>query len=207
MYNRSLIVSFFSELISHSADIIPLPFKGKIYYFLENFLESADHMKVRKFLEQDGYINTNILPTLSLPFVPLRPHNPQYSPQHNSMIRKLRDLCVEFGVFAIQCELLGEYERTYVVQHGLLDFVLCLLWVVPHGTTAHLRARAIVSYLSEKMTLQPPSLINMARAKLAKMYFGLKRTLTLSLHELVQEYHNINAIDTTIDTAEMDHLD
>lgn len=194
--------SFFSALISCSFDIIPLPFKGKIYHFLENFLQDADHILIKQRLDKYGYICTNLLPAISLPYFSLEPVNPQYNPRHSAMIIKLRELCLEFGVLAIQYELLGEYEKTDLVQNGLLDFVVCLPWVVPAGTKAYSRARAVLLYLNERMLLQPPSLINLARAKLAKMYFGLKRTLTLSVHELVHEYHN-SAGDTCFD---IDHF-
>ena len=76
------------------------------------------------------------------------------------------------------------------MQHGLLDFVVSLPWVMPAGTRAHTRACAVVSYMSEKMVLQPPSLINIARAKLAIMHFGLKKILKLSVHEIVEKYHD-----------------
>ena len=103
---------------------------------------------------------------------------------------ELKQLSVEFGILCTQYELLGEYQRECVVKHGLVDYIVCLPWMMTANSSAHKRACEVVDFLNEKMTLQPPSLTNLARAKLAKMHFGLKRIIKMSVHEIIEEYHS-----------------
>ena len=183
-----MIAAYFSELVSYSADIIPLPFKGKIYHFLHNFLRDADPVTIRE--QREEHAGVNLVSPLSLPYAPLRLTNPYYSTAHNDLMIKLKELCVEFGVFSIHFELIGEYERTNFISQGLVDYVVCLPWLMSAGSKSYERARVLVSYLSEEMVLQPPSLINIARAKLAKMHFGLRKVLEFSVNGLIEEYYD-----------------
>ena len=175
--------------MSYSADIIPLPLKGKIYHFLHIFLQDGDPVTVRE--QREGHTGMKLIPPLSLPYAPLKLTNPCYSKAQNDLMIKLKELCVEFGVFFIHFELIGEYERTCLVSQGLVDYVVCLPWLMSAGSKSYERARVVVSYLSEKMVLQPPSLINIARAKLAKMHFGLRKVLEFSINELIDEYFQL----------------
>ena len=177
--------TFFSELVCHSADIIPLPLKGKIYHFMENFLSNVDHREVRQHRDKYGVCCVDLLPTISLPYSPLDPVKSSYTDEHNLIMKKLKQLCVEFGVLCIQYELLGENERKSIIAKKLVDYVVCLPWHVTAGSRAHRRACDLVAFMSENMVLQPPSLINIARAKLAATHLGLKKTLKLSVHEIV----------------------
>ena len=92
-------------------------------------------------------------------------------------------------MLCLRYELVGEYQRTCVVENGLLDYVVCLPWTVEVGSRAHSRACELLSFLRGEMTLQPPSLINLARAKLAGMHFGLRQILKMSAHEVFVEYY------------------
>ncbi len=92
-------------------------------------------------------------------------------------------------MLCLRYELVGEYQRTCVVENGLLDYVVCLPWTVEVGSRAHSRACELLSFLRGEMTLQPPSLINLARAKLAVMHFGLRRIVKMSAQEVYIQYH------------------
>ncbi len=184
------MATFFSELVCYSADIIPLPYKGKICIFLDSFLENANHIRIRQHRDKYGISCVDLLPPISLPYSPLELTDIHYTPSHNQTMKKLKELCMEFGILCTQYELLGEYQRNSIIDNKLVDYVVCLPWVVTEGSRAHKRACEVVSYLSGWMTLQPPSLINLARAKLAKVHFGLRRATKLSVHEIVEEYNN-----------------
>ena len=158
-----------------------------MYHFLHIFLQDGDPVIVRERIK--GHTGLRLIPPLSLPYAPLRLTNPYYSTAHNDLMIKLKELCVEFGVYFTHRELIGEYERDSLVSQGLVDYVVCLPWLMSAGSKSYERARVLVSYLSEKMVLQPPSLINIARAKLAKMHFGLRKVLEFSVNELIEEYY------------------
>ena len=153
---------------------------------MEDFLNNVDHSKLWQHREQYGIYSTDLLPAICLPYSPLDLVNSSYTDEHNLIMKKLEQLCVEFGVLCIQSNILGENERKSITKK-LVDYVMCLPWHVTAGSRAHRRARDLVAFMSENMVLEPPSLINIATAKLAATHLGLKKTFKLSVHEIVTE--------------------
>ena len=182
-----MIGEFFSELVCNSASIIPLPLKCKICHFMEDFLNNVDHRKLWQQREQYGIGCPDLSCNISLPYSPLDLMNSNYTDEHNLIMKKLKQLCVEFGVLCIQSKVLGENEMKSIITMKLADYVVCLPWHVTAGSREHRRARDLVAFMCENMVLQPPSLINIARAKLAATHLGLERTLKLSVHEIITE--------------------
>ena len=183
------MATFFSELVCKHADIIPLPLKGKIYGFMKDYVDTVNPGTLRKHRDQLGVYHFKLLSIVAIPYSPLDPTHPHYTPTHNHALRQLKQLCVEFGVLRLHIELIGKHELSCVIENGLLDFVVCLPWIVEAGSRAHSRACELLSFLRSEMVLQPPSLINLARAKLAVMHFGLSRIVNLSVQEVFMDYH------------------
>ena len=76
------------------------------------------------------------------------------------------------------------------MEEGLLDYTLSLPWMLPHDWEERTSALRLVSFLGQNMQLQPPTLINLTKAKLASMHFGLERVLnTDSIHQLLSELY------------------
>ena len=99
---------------------------------------------------------------------------------------KLYLQCVEVGVISLQNMMLEEKTRTVLRDEELVDYVLCMPWFLPPGSAAQRRARELVRSLGANMKLEPPRLVNIARAKLAADTFGLERTLqAYSVHDLI----------------------
>ena len=119
----------------------------------------------------------------------LLPPGPHSSPLHNHALKQLEQLCVEFGVICLRYTLYGEYEQTRLVESGLLDYIVCLPWTMEAGSRAQQHACMLVAFLKGEMSLQPPSLTNLARAKLAVMHFGLRRIVKMSAQEVYIQYH------------------
>ncbi len=73
-----------------------------------------------------------------------------------------------------------------MVQEGLLDYLVCIPWLYPLDWPEREKARDLVNFMGQHVQLQPPSLINITKAKLASMYFGLEKVLmTDSVTELL----------------------
>ena len=86
--------------------------------------------------------------------------------------------------------LLCEQTREIFVQEGLLDYTVSMPWIFPHNWPERAAAHRLVSFLGQHMQLQPPSLLNLTKARLASMHFGLEKVLgTLSIHELLSEVY------------------
>ena len=188
---RSFMASFFSELICCSSEIIPLPLKKAVYYFMTNFLQTADHKGMQKCSVQQGimYSNSDLVLPLSLSYSPLVPTT-YYTPANNRIMTELKQLCIEFGVLHTHCILSDTYTKNSLLKSELLNYIVCLPWVLADGSEAQRRAQALVASLAEEMELQPPPLLTLSRAKLAKIHFGLKKAMTMSVQEMVAECYN-----------------
>ena len=74
---------------------------------------------------------------------------------------------------------------------GLLDYTVALPWIYPKHWQERAEATRLVNFLSQHMQLQPPSLINLTKARLASMHFGLEKVLkTGSVHDLLDEVYS-----------------
>ena len=62
-----------------------------------------------------------------------------------------------------------------LLKEELNDYIICMPGHVP--SQLHEKARTLVTTLGTHVQLQPPSLGVLARAKLAKMHFGLDKML------------------------------
>lgn len=77
------------------------------------------------------------------------------------------------------------------MEEGLLDYVVSMPWIFPAHWKEREDAHSLVNFLSQHMQLQPPSLINLTKARLASMHFGLERVLkTGSVHEMLLEVYS-----------------
>jgi hypothetical protein len=105
---------------------------------------------------------------------------------HTINLRKLFLQCVEVGIISLQNMMCGEETRRVLQDEKMGDFVVCLPWFLPSGSKPQQRACELVRSLANFVKLEPPSLANIARAKLATDTFGLEHMLSVySLHNLI----------------------
>lgn len=105
---------------------------------------------------------------------------------HTITLRKLFLQCVEVGIISLQNMMCGEETRKVLEDEEMGDFVVCLPWFLPSGSKPQLRACELVKSLANFVKLEPPSLANIARAKLAADTFGLEHMLSVySIHDLI----------------------
>ena len=80
-----------------------------------------------------------------------------------------------------------------ILNEGLVDYIVCLPSHVPE--TLRSKAQGLIQLLSSEgnIAVHPPRLINLAKAKLAKMYFGLEFVLSTPVNEIVNKVllHNV----------------
>ena len=94
--------------------------------------------------------------------------------------------CAEVGVISLQNMMLREETRNILEKEEQIDFIVCMPWFLPQDSNPQKRACQLVTALGNVMKLEPPSLLNIARAKLAADTFGLEQMLnTYSLHDLI----------------------
>lgn len=103
------------------------------------------------------------------------------------MVRKLHDLGIETALLGMEVMVLKDPEeaRKKLLEEKVLSYALCLPASMPYRIRD--RANVIVNKLRTCGTKTPvmiPKLGIMAKARLAKMYFGLKKVMDRSAEEL-----------------------
>ena len=100
----------------------------------------------------------------------------------------LQQVSTETIVFSLRVMFMNEDSRKGLMKEKLCDFIVCLPSYLPDSL--HEKAKELVSMLGAQMQLQPPKLSQLAKARLAKMYFGLERMLQVhSVNELYAELY------------------
>lgn len=156
---------------------------------MKEFLESAEYDKISEHEKKKGYIWSTVTHFVKLAYLPK--HSPRWSfdtPGDNieESLHELEELCIEAGIFSLQNVLLSSDTRDILIAEGLVDYIVCMPWHLSPDTKAHMRACDLRQFLSSKMQLQPPSLVNLAKAKLAVSHCGLERIVKArSLHDIV----------------------
>ena len=182
---------FYAQLLHSSAAKIPSHMKHKMYKTIRNLLATATYLQIHIQEKKYGYFWSTIIPILKLAYFPQQ--SPQWSfcgPEENpnnetEFLQELEGLCIEAGVFSLQIILLSEKNRNVLITESLVDYVTCLPWHLSPDTKAHRRACELRLSLSQKMQLQPPSLVNLTKAKLAATHCGLEKVLKAnSLHDI-----------------------
>ena len=95
---------------------------------------------------------------------------------------------MECVIFGLQVMIVNEDSRKGLLKEKLCDFIVCLPAYLPSSLQA--KAKGLVSILGSHLQLQPPRLSLLAKARLAKMHFGLERMLQVhSVHQLFAELY------------------
>ncbi len=92
-----------------------------------------------------------------------------------SRLERLHMLSLQTILLSLQNMLGRENHIKILLSEGLEDFITCSPSYVPESLKP--QANEMVQIVGSGMQLQPPKLVNLAKAKLAKMYFGLESVM------------------------------
>ena len=188
---------FYSQLLTSSPQLFSLKQKSTLAQFISNFLDEATPKQIRDHEVKNGYKWSTVTPFVKLAYYPrfnrelsMEIHRDTASTDaQDSMTVDLNMLavhCIEMGVFSMQNVLHDEEIRDVLVCEGLVDYIVCMPWNVPQESRVQQRATELVTFLSQHIQLQPPSLVSVTKARLASLHFGLEQVLnTLSVHDLL----------------------
>ena len=138
--------------------------------------------------------NTGVSMESSLSPLPLGNTSVREVPPDSSIatvtLSNLLQLSTETTIFSLQVIFSNESGRKGLLKNRVFcDYIQCL----PSYLSGSLRekAKGLVSLLGAHVQLQPPRLSLLAKARLAKMHFGLERMLQVhSMHELYAELYS-----------------
>ena len=108
--------------------------------------------------------------------------------EEKPLLKDLYLASLQMGIFLLQRACTTEDTLEILEMEGLIDFIICLPWHVSEGIKE--KAKIAVQLLSKKRTLQPPSLMNIAKAKLAVWKIPFQKTMSYEFLDKVHHYVN-----------------
>lgn len=148
------------------------PLLTEIRVLLEEVCES-DPVAVRTYEIKEGLIWGTFLPYMGYLYRPRR----LGVERHGSLTEELQLLSVKVLLCSLHNALGREDHIKILIEEGLLDYVVSLLWHVP--TSCIDVTRNMIKDIGKLTVVKPPSLCSIAKAKLARDVIGLKKVLNM----------------------------
>ena len=146
---------------------------------MESFLQANSYKNIREVEISLGYYSSIFTPYVKLAYIPNAPQG------GGTSVGKLQFVSLQLAIFALQNWLGREDHREVLLKEGLLDFVICMPQYVPSSLRPQAEELVQMVVSSPDIPEGPPKLLNLVKARLAKMYFGLEQVLSLSVGEIM----------------------
>ena len=166
-----------------SPSVVSSDFYDPIHIHMENFFLSTTYHTIMEREVKGDSVWSTFVPYVKLAYIPDTPQP--------EAVRKLQLLSLQTVIFSLQNMLGRENHRQVLKREGLVDYVTCMPFYV--AETLKPRARELVQMLASSgdLQVQVPTLVNLVKAKLAKMCFGLEGVLTMSVAELFSKIQSL----------------
>ena len=156
-----------------------------VNHFMSQFLEAATFEQIREAEIKHWYVWQTFMPYVKLAYVP----DPTHHQLTTSDLRTTQILSLQLIIFSLQNMLGRPKHREVLVQESLLDYITCMPWFVPQPLKQ--QAKDLVAMLANfpDVNMQPPQLLSIAKASLAKSCpgLGLEKVVRLSAGEIATE--------------------
>ena len=146
---------------------------------IELFLQANSYEKIREEEISFGCGCSIFIPYVKLAYIPNAPGAEETS------VGKLQLVSLKLAIFTLQNWLSQEDHRQILLKEGLLDFVVCMPQYVPPSLRPQAEELVQMVVSSPDIPEGPPKLLNLVKARLAKMHFGLEEILSLSAGEIL----------------------
>ena len=145
-------------------------------------MKVATYQSLREGEIKHWYVWSTFLPYIKLVYLPDPP--PEETTSDN--MNRLHMLSLQTVLLSLQNMLGRENHRDVLMKESLEDFITCMPAFVPHALRS--QAKELVRVVGGgAYQLQPPTLVNLVKAKLAKLHFGLVRVVNMSTGEIINE--------------------
>ena len=145
---------------------------------IESFLQANSYKKIKEEISV-GCDCSIFIPYVKLAYIPSAPQAEQ------TPVGKLQLVSLQLAIFTLQNWLGQENNREFLLKEGLLDFVICMPQYVPPSLRPQAEELVQMVVSSPDIPEGPPKLLNLVKARLAKMHFGLEEILSLSVGEIM----------------------
>ena len=146
---------------------------------MEAFLKANSYLQIRSTEIRRGFDCSVFIPYVKLAYIPNVPKT------DGGTVSRLQLLSLQIAIFSLQNMLGRERCREFLLKEGLLDYVICMPQHVPPSLRPQSEELVKIVVSSPDIPVGPPKLLNLVKAKLAKMHFGLENVLSLSVSEIV----------------------
>ena len=151
---------------------------------IELFLQANTYEKIREEEISLGCNCSIFIPYVKLAYVPNTPQG------EGTSVGKLQLVSLQLAIFTLQNWLGREDHRQILLKEGLLDFVVCIPQYIPPSLRPQAEELVQMVVSSPDIPEGPPKLLNLVKARLAKMHFGLEQVLSLSVGEITAAHIN-----------------
>ena len=173
---------FLAQLVLTSWRKISASQYQMILDFMEKCLQMFTWNDIRNIDVRLGTTYETFLPFIRLIYSP-DPDTPAI-PGLGANLPLLQIACLNIVILGLQATLgiIKNYE--VMAKEGLLDYIICAPFHVPSCLKAKAQMLVTMVLSCQNGTFQPPSLTCLAKAKLARMHFGLELVLSASAIEI-----------------------
>ncbi|KAL5484238.1 hypothetical protein EMCRGX_G020700 [Ephydatia muelleri] len=183
LVTRYLSCMLLAQLVLMSLKEIPPSLYQPILSFMEEFLLTPNYIE-DAMQDLYNFVWCTILPHVRLLYT---------QDEESELASALKFYSIEIILLGLHSMLRRKNHCMVILNEGLVDYIVCLPSHVPE--TLRSKARGLIQLLSSEgnITVHPPRLINLAKAKLAKMYFGHEFVLSTPVSEIVNRIllHNM----------------
>lgn len=182
LVNRYFTQLFMAEIYLTSPHLAPSEdLLQHIVHFMEVFLSTTPYNSLKKCESENCEVWYYLLPYIKLVYFP------EPVERRSDLMDRLHMLCMQTVLLSLQIILGRDINWKILVKESLEDFVTCMPACLPPGTLREKAKDIVAEIRSGDHHVCPPKLINLAKAKLAKLYFGLEKIVNMSVSEIVNE--------------------
>lgn len=145
---------------------------------MESFLKTASYQALMEGEVEHWYVWSTFLPYIRLLYLP-----DASVLTGDAALRQLHVLSIQTMLLSLQNMLGRDNHRQVLLEESLEDYITCVPAYVPVSLKG--QAEELVQIVRSGVQLQPPRLLNLVRAKLAKMHFGLQKMLSMTVGDIV----------------------
>lgn len=171
---------FLAQVILASPQHVPEEFQQRIHDFMEDFLNTATYQALMEGEVKHWYVWSTFLPYIRLVYLPETTQAPS-----SELVQQLHMLGLQTILLSLQNMLGRDNHREVLFKEGLEDYITCIPAYVPGSLRG--QAEELVRVVGSGVQLQPPRLVNLVKAKLAKVHFGLQHVVHMTVGELINE--------------------
>lgn len=145
---------------------------------METVLSSLTPSMLEKYEDQEGLMWCSLRPYIRLFYQPTL-----YTHLLDPVRRSLHILSVKIILRMLHGTFLRKVHCNLVYKEGMQDYVIALPWVVPANVSQ--AASDLVSDFASQHPLQPPTLVNIVKGRLASWHLGLDSVVDTSVRDIV----------------------